>query len=47
VAVALGLVDKKVAPVEFRQIEFPLPRYHPEDLIGKDELVVYAKAEKL
>ena len=28
VAVALGLVDKKAIPVELKQIEFPIPRYH-------------------
>ncbi len=29
VAVALGLVDKKVARIEIKQIEFPIPIYHP------------------
>jgi NADH:ubiquinone oxidoreductase subunit B-like Fe-S oxidoreductase len=47
VAVAVGLVDKKVAPVEFKQVEFPIPRYHPGDLHGAGELVVYEKAEKV
>jgi NADH:ubiquinone oxidoreductase subunit B-like Fe-S oxidoreductase len=47
VAVALGLVDKKVAPVTFKQLELPIPLYHPSDLHGQDEMVVYEKAEKL
>ena len=46
VAVAVGLVDKKVAPVAFRQAPFPIPRYHPEDLRGTGDLVVYEKTEK-
>jgi hypothetical protein len=41
------LVEKKVAPVEFKQLEMPIPRYHPSDLHGKDELIVYEKAEKV
>jgi NADH:ubiquinone oxidoreductase subunit B-like Fe-S oxidoreductase len=47
VAVAVGLVDKKVAPVTFKQLEMPIPRYHPADLAGRDEMVVYEKAERL
>jgi hypothetical protein len=47
VAVAVGLVDKKVAPVEFKQLEMPVPRYHPADLAGRGEMVVYEKAEKI
>lgn len=47
VAVAAGLVDKQVAPVQFKQTEFPIPRYHPNDLSGRDELVVYEKAERV
>ena len=47
VAVALGLVDKKVAPVKFKQLELPIPRYHPEALSGEDELVVYEKLDKV
>jgi hypothetical protein len=31
----------------FKELEFPIPRYHPSDLRGKDELVVYEKAEKV
>jgi coenzyme F420-reducing hydrogenase gamma subunit len=34
VAVAVGLVDKKVAPVRFEQLQMPIPRYHPADLRG-------------
>jgi len=40
-------VDKKVAPVRFKQAEFPIPRYHPEHLRGRGELVVYEKAERV
>ena len=47
VAAAAGLVDKKVAPVRFKQAEFPIPRYHPEHLRGRGELVVYEKAERV
>lgn len=47
VAVALGVIEKKAAPVEFKQAEFPIPRYHPQDLRGQGELVVYEKAEKV
>ena len=47
VAVAVGLVDKKVAPVEFKGLEFPIPRYHPSDLRGEGGLVIYEKAEKV
>ena len=43
VAVALGLVDKKIAPVEFKQIEFPIPIYHPRDLRRDHGMVVYEK----
>jgi membrane-bound hydrogenase subunit mbhJ len=47
VAVALGLVDKRTSPVRFKQTELPIPRYHPADLKGEGELVVYEKTEKL
>jgi len=47
VAVALGLVDNKVAPVEFKQAEFPIPRYHPADLRREGDMVVYEKLEKV
>ena len=47
VAVAVGLVDKKVAPVEFKQLPLPIPRYHPSDLRGRDEMVVYEKVDKI
>lgn len=41
VAVAVGLVDKKAAPVRFKQAEFPIPLYHPDRLHGEGELVIY------
>jgi Ni,Fe-hydrogenase III small subunit len=47
VAVALGRVDKKVAPVTFKQLELPIPRYHPEDLRRDGDLVVYEKLDKV
>jgi NADH:ubiquinone oxidoreductase subunit B-like Fe-S oxidoreductase len=47
VAMALGLVDKKVAPVKFKQGELPIPRYHPADLRVEDDVVVYQKAEHI
>ncbi|HYA22757.1 MAG TPA: hypothetical protein VEF05_01270, partial [Terriglobales bacterium] len=47
VAVALGIVDKKVAPVEFKELELPIPRYHPDELRGEGEMVIYEKAEKV
>lgn len=47
VAVALGLVDKKTAPVEFKQMEFPIPRYYPRDLRRDGNMVVYEKLEKV
>jgi Ni,Fe-hydrogenase III small subunit len=45
VAVALGLVSKKVSPVQLKQLEFPIPNYHPEDLLEKDAMVVYQKMD--
>ena len=47
VAVALGLVDKKVAPVTFKQMQFPIPQYHPRDLRRDRDMVVYEKVEKV
>ncbi len=47
IAVATGRLDKKVAPVKFKQIEFPVPRYHPEDLREEEGMVVYEKLEKV
>ena len=48
VAVAAGLVDKKTAPVEFKQTtDFPIPRYHPEDLKGSGDLVIYEKMQNI
>lgn len=48
VAVALGLVDKKTSPVEYKQAEFPIPTYHPNELIKDDKgMVVYARTEKI
>ena len=45
VAVALGLIDKKTSPVKFKQLEFPIAKYHPEDLVEKDGMVVYSKMQ--
>jgi hypothetical protein len=38
-------VDKKTAPVTFKQLEFPIPQYHPSDLKRDGDLVVYEKTE--
>lgn len=46
VAVALKLVDKKVAPAEFKQIEFPIPVYHPGDLRRDHDMVIYEKVDR-
>lgn len=46
VAVATGRAPKKAAPVRFKQVEFPIPAYHPEDLRAEGDLVVYEKMEK-
>jgi hypothetical protein len=40
-------VDKRTAPVQFKQLELSIPRYHPDDLRGEGDLVVYEKIEKL
>jgi NADH:ubiquinone oxidoreductase subunit B-like Fe-S oxidoreductase len=48
VAVALGIVDRKIAPVEFKQVEMAIPQYHPEDLRSHDgKFVVYEKVERI
>ena len=47
IAVAVGLVDKKVAPVKLKQLESPIPRYHPEDLRTEGEMVIYQKQERV
>jgi len=47
VAVAVGLVDKKTAPVTFKQLEMPIPRYHPDDLRESGETVFYTKSDKI
>jgi membrane-bound hydrogenase subunit mbhJ len=47
VAVALGLVDKKVAPVKVKQLELAVPAYHPEDLGEENEVLIYRKTEQI
>jgi Ni,Fe-hydrogenase III small subunit len=47
VAVALGLVSKKVAGEKVRQPEYPIVRYHPEDLVRKDGIRVYTRQDQL
>lgn len=42
-----GWWTRRTAPVRFKQLEMPIPRYHPADLRGSGELVVYEKAEKV
>jgi len=41
------LVDKKVAPITFKQADFPIPLYHPDDLQKEGDMVVYAKLDKV
>jgi hypothetical protein len=41
-------VDRKIAPVEFKQVEMAIPQYHPEDLRSHDgKFVVYEKVERI
>jgi membrane-bound hydrogenase subunit mbhJ len=47
VALALGLVEKKMCPVTFQQRRLPIPRYHPESLVGTGIEIVYKDAEKV
>ena len=47
VALALGLVEQKILPSQLKQTEYPIPRYHPQDLAGEGEQTVYQKLEKL
>lgn len=47
VALAMGLVDKKVLPASLKQEELPIPRYHPEDLEMQGDMLVYKKLEKV
>jgi len=47
VALAMGLVDKKVLPSSLKQEELPIPRYHPEDLEMQGDMLVYKKLEKI
>jgi Ni,Fe-hydrogenase III small subunit len=47
VALALGLVSKKVAPVRFTQPMLPIPRYHREELREQDGLTVYSKLDQV
>jgi Ni,Fe-hydrogenase III small subunit len=49
VALALGLVDKQTVPTEFKPLEFPVPKYHPEDLVSVEgkPLPVYSKLDKV
>lgn len=47
VALALGLVDKKIAPAHLKQSEYPIPRYHSADLRPEAGMPVYTKLEKV
>ncbi len=47
VAVALGLVDERTSPVELKQVAFPIPLYHPEDLRPREDMVVYRKLDEV
>lgn len=47
VALAAGLVEPKMAPRNLKQAEFPIPRYHPEDLRGEGVKVKYSKRDQI
>lgn len=47
VALAAGLVEPKMAPSSLKQAEFPIPRYHPEDLRGESVHVEYSKRDRI
>ncbi len=47
VAVALGVVPKKVGSVKEIHPELPIAKYHPEDLGVEDGVVVYKRMERL
>jgi len=47
IAMVLGLVEKKIAPTVQKQPEFPIPKYHPEDLELENGILVYRKREKV
>jgi hypothetical protein len=38
---------KRSLPSNSNRLEFPIPRYHPEALSGRDEMVVYEKLDKV
>jgi len=31
--------------LDFKQLELPIPNYHPEDLLEKDGMIVYQKMD--
>ena len=33
--------------MKLKQLEFPIPRYHPEELRTEGEMVVYQKQERV
>jgi NADH:ubiquinone oxidoreductase subunit B-like Fe-S oxidoreductase len=47
VALALGLVPKKIVETRLKQPEMPIPRYHPQDLRREGDLTVYEHLEKV
>ena len=47
VALALGAVKKQVVPAEFKPVEHPIPRYHPEDLKAEGDQLVYQKLDRV
>ena len=40
-------LTRRSARSKFKQLEMPVPRYHPADLTGRDEMVVYEKVDKI
>jgi Ni,Fe-hydrogenase III small subunit len=47
IAVAAGMVDKKIAPIAVKIQPLPIPRYHPEDLRRERDMIVYTKQQRV
>lgn len=46
-ALALGLVPKKAVPTEYRPVELPIVRYHPEHMIDINGWPTYDELERV
>ena len=47
VALALGLVKKNAVPTEYKPIELPVVRYHPDEIVAINGWDSYDKVEKV